>query len=533
MIRICAFVLVPVLVFLNITCKAPAKLAQNTGPYNLITTGELLYAAVNKAKPGDTVYIEDGTYKDLKLVISNNGEKAKPIRILARNPGKVFFTGDARIELRGDYLVLEGIYFKNGSRNPGKWASHGPGLVAVYGSYNRVTNCAFDAFDEASSAYISTSPAPDGKVPAHCRIDHCTFINKITFDQVINLNNTAAAVKEGPGGPPMYHRIDHNFFSNPPKPGNAGGAIRIGYYRNDTGRCLVDSNLFMRQDSEPEIITGKSQENIYYANTFLNCRGTLNFRHGDRQVAVNNFFVGNDNKYEYGGMFVWGSKHIIAANYFELPKTISSRGNAALYLNPGAVNSEHSLAFDLLIANNFFINVNGYAIHFNPLDERRKALCKENNLQFDTPHDLTIRGNLFFSNGKSKFPFFKNDYENMHLFQWSDNIAYGSETGMHVGDGIRRRAVLLSGSAGYYFPEASSGYYPADFTGIQNIEGIDLPLCQLVSRGIKGKPVGFSEVGVSWIKDIPEYARTGILPAAIQERFDRVLQSNNKKPGKK
>lgn len=63
----------------------------------------------------------------------------------------------------------------------------------------------------------------------------------------------------------MYHRIDHRFFSNPKKPGNAGGGIRIGYYRKDTGRCIVDSYLFMRQDSEPEIVTSKPQENVYYS----------------------------------------------------------------------------------------------------------------------------------------------------------------------------------------------------------------------------------------------------------------------------
>ena len=56
------------------------------------------------------------------------------------------------------------------------------------------------------------------------------------------------------------------------------------------GQCLVDSNYFERQDSEAEIITSKSQQNVYYNNVFKHCQGTLNFRHGDNQVAIANNF---------------------------------------------------------------------------------------------------------------------------------------------------------------------------------------------------------------------------------------------------
>ena len=160
-----------------------------------------------------------------------------------------------------------------------------------------MTECVFNDFDQVNSAYITTSLTFDKVVPKHCRIDHCVFVGKKTLDQVINLNNGTAAIKDGSySGPAMYHRIDHCFFSNPKKKGNAGGGIRIGYYRYDIGRCLVDSNLFQRQDSEGEIVTSKSQENVFYANTILNSQGTLNFRHGDKQVALNNFFISTDEK---------------------------------------------------------------------------------------------------------------------------------------------------------------------------------------------------------------------------------------------
>jgi chondroitin B lyase len=477
----------------------------------VVASNEAIYQAVKKVKPSGILQIADGTYKDIKLIISNSGKPDLPITIQAENPGKVFFTGDAKVEMRGEHLVLEGIWFKDGNRDIQKWKSHGPGLVAMYGSYNRVTACVFDCFDEANSAYITTSLTEDGKVPQYCRIDHCSFTDKITFDQVINLNNTAKAIKDGSaGGPAMYHRVDHCFFANPQKPGNAGGGIRIGYYRNDMGRCLVDSNLFMRQDSEAEIITSKSQENVFYGNTFLNCQGTMNFRHGDHQVAINNFYMGNDDKFGYGGMFVWGSKHVIACNYFELPETIKSRGNAALYLNPGPVASEHALAFDMLIVNNEFINVNGYAIHFNPLDERRKEYCAVNQLKFETPHQLVIEGNLFFRGKNYSYPFFKDDYFELGKNTWSGNMASGAATG-----------IMLD------IPASKSAYKPVEVNSIRPIEGIALDLNALVSQGVTGKPLTWDNVRPYWLKEMPgTYALTGKLSPDRAAKFKEVIKRN-------
>ena len=476
-----------------------------------IASKEALYRAVKQVKPGSILHIADGVYQDIQLIITNSGKPGKPITIKAEHPGKVFFTGDAKVEMRGEYLILEGIWFKDGNRDIQQWKSHGPGLVAMYGSYNRVTACVFDCFDEANSAYITTSLTADGKVPKYCRIDHCTFTDKITFDQVINLNNTAKAMEEGAaGGPAMYHRIDHCFFSNPPKPGNAGGGIRIGYGRNDMGRCLVDSNLFMRQDSEAEIITSKSQENVYYGNTYLNCQGTMNFRHGDHQVAINNFYIGTDQRFGYGGMFVWGSKHVIACNYFELPETIKSRGNAALYLNPGAMASAHALAFDMLIVNNTFANVNGYAIHFNPLDERRKEYCTSNQLKFETPHQLILKGNLFFRDKAYDFPFFKDDYFVAGRNSWTDNVASGAAIGIALN----------------IFADKAN-YKPVKVEGLKAIEGIQLDFNALINKGITGKPLTWDEIRPYWLKEMPgTYALTGKLSADRAAKFKEVIKRN-------
>ncbi|WP_353140227.1 chondroitinase-B domain-containing protein [Pseudopedobacter sp.] len=482
----------------------------------LVGSNKEIYQNLGQLKPGDTLFLKDGIYKDLQLIVRNSGTLEKPIVIAAKNGGKVFFTGDIKVELRGEHLVLKDIYFKDGNRDITKWSSHGPGLVAIYGSYNRVTGCVFNAFDQANSAYITISIPENGKVPKYCRIDHCVFTDKITFDQVINLNNRPRADKESKVlGEAMYHRIDHCFFSNPQKPGNAGGGIRIGYYRNDIGRCLVDSNLFVRQDSEAEIVTSKSQENIYYGNTFLNCQVTINFRHVDKQLALNNFFISSDDKYGYGGMFVWGSQHIIANNYFNLKKTIKARGNAALYLNPGPEASEHALAFNSLIVNNFFDNNSGYDINFQPLLERRKEFAKESGLEFKLPYNISVKGNLFVSRKQEKHEVFLGS---LHKIYFQNNFSSG------ISSSNPDLFQELKTDKTSYLPQDYEGYKLTQVNNIKNIEGIAIAIQETINQGIKGKPLTWDNVRPSWLAEIPgSYAKNGVLDQQTKEKFQQVI----------
>ncbi len=187
-----------------------------------VTNNNDVYKAVNKLQPGDSLIFKNGSYKDIQLLLIKNGSSKKPIVLIAETPGDVIFCGDVKVAMYGTFTELNGFYFIDGNRNPNQWKPHGPGLVAMYASYCRITNCAFNNFDEANSAYITTSLDEKGNMPTHCRIDHCSFTNKVTFDQVINLNNQSAPDKESKiVAKPMYHRIDHCFFSNPKKKGNA------------------------------------------------------------------------------------------------------------------------------------------------------------------------------------------------------------------------------------------------------------------------------------------------------------------------
>ena len=465
-----------------------------------------LQRKVDSLAPGDKLLLSDGEYRDLKLIINNSGEKDNPIVIKAINSGEVIFSGDSKVEIRGSHIVLDGIYFRDGARKAKEWKTHGPGLISIFGDYNRITNIAIHNFDNVDSPWISTELDSKGHVPKYNRIDHSSFTGKTTKDQVINLNNSKD--KNG-SGEAQYNRVDHCYFSNPKKQGNAGGAIRIGYYRNDIGRCLVDNNLFENQDSEPEIITSKSQENIYLNNTIKNSNGTLNFRHGDKQVAIGNYFIGTNAKKETGGMFVWGSGHTIAGNYFSLKRTIASRGNAAIYLNPGEPESEHALAYNNTIANNLFFDNQGYGISLDALYSRR---INDNALTENTKENKFIN-NIFVSNGNTKSAFdnqfkdlkrqdvlanniysnLQNGYDNDENII-SDNLKYKIENDIYV---IDKNSIQDYNEVEFFVKQIE---------GIENIQGLEngLNLNELAHKSVYyNKPLDFTDVGPSWLLEIP------------------------------
>ena len=458
--------------------------------------------------------------------------------------------GDAKVELNGQRIHFSGFYFKDGNRKPSEWKTHGPGLVTIRGSRVRITDCAFHEFDSANGGWITVTPGDDGDVPMYVRIDHCSFTHKPSFDQVINLNNcdrklwsqTYKRVDGAKGAPPMYHRLDHCYFSNPPKTGNAGGGIRVGTWRNDIGRCLIDNNLFERQDSEAEIVTSKSRENIYYNNTFKNCQGTLNFRHGDNQYAVGNRFLATDEKFGYGGMFVWGSGHGIIGNQFDLRRTRKARGEACIYLNAGVKGSEFARADDSVIANNQIIVDQGSIVDTSALLERRVTWAKKEH-GIEDHKNLLPKGNRFLGNlmhtSHKDYPAFSG--KAVANQTWEGNLLAGIPRSS-IPEGVRLTKINLSMGADGSRSLKNSGeekrssiiklnvdsHLPVDPNALITGKASPLPdspaitLDDLVD---KKPPLNFADVGPSWLDKNPS---TYAVDGKVEGRLEALLKDAQK-----
>ena len=80
----------------------------------LVENKEALYKALKDLEAGDVVTLKNGVWKDVQIKLRGKGTASNPIVLKAETPGKVTIEGESYIKFGGEYLVVEGLHFKNG-----------------------------------------------------------------------------------------------------------------------------------------------------------------------------------------------------------------------------------------------------------------------------------------------------------------------------------------------------------------------------------------------------------------------------------
>ena len=314
--------------------------------------------AVTAAKPGDSITLSEGEWKDAKLLLDTQGTAEAPVTLRAAQPGKTVITGKSRLRFGGNHLVVTGLFFKG--------AHHKSDLIEFRkdskapSSHCRLTECALvdcNAPQAKETRWI-------GLYGQHNRIDHCWIQGKTTRGTtlVVWLNGQTAE-----------HRIDHNYFGpRPPLKINGGETIRVGDSKSSMQVCrtIVEANCFEQCDGEAEIISNKSCENIYRRNTFRRCSGALTLRHGNDCLVEGNFFFGENSK-NAGGVRIIGERHRVTGNLFQDLGGLETR--AALCLVNGLKDSPLNGYFqvrDAQITRNTWLNCR-QPIYIGQSDEDR------------------------------------------------------------------------------------------------------------------------------------------------------------------
>ena len=130
--------------------------------------------AVAHAKPGDTIVLANGEWKDVELIFKGKGTEDKPITLTAQTPGEVVITGRSNLSLSGEYLVVDGLVFTRGYTPTGEVIAFRTSPTAL-ASYSRLTNVVIDNFSHPERQLSDLWLAIYGK---HNRIGHNTFVNK-------------------------------------------------------------------------------------------------------------------------------------------------------------------------------------------------------------------------------------------------------------------------------------------------------------------------------------------------------------------
>jgi poly(beta-D-mannuronate) lyase len=307
-------------------------LAKADAAEHRVSTAAEIAAIANQLRPGDVIFLADGTWTDQAILFRAKGSANKPITLRAQTYGKVILTGASSLTIDGEHLIASGLYFKNGTT-----ASDG---VALKGHDCRLLETAI--VDCTYKFYVRL-------YGDHNRVDHCYLAGKTSESPTLQVEAE---------GQPNHHRIDHNHFGpRPPLGRNGGETIRVGYSHQsmNNSSTIVEHNLFDRCDGELEIISSKSCNNIYRYNTFLDCAGMLTLRHGNRCRVEANYFIAH-HKRGSGGIRVIGEEHTVINNY------IDGVTQGGIWITSGIPNSElrgYFQARDCLIAFNTIVDSAG------------------------------------------------------------------------------------------------------------------------------------------------------------------------------
>jgi len=320
-------------------------------------------AAMGSAQAGDTLVMRNGVWMSQDIIFEGHGAPDAPITLRAETPGQVLLTGASRLRIGGSHLVVDGLYFKDGSLN-----QFGTNIAVVEfraafareAYFCRLTNSVIENYNPPPPIDMSNQYKWVSLYGAWNRVDHCTFKGKTNIGSLLTV---VRATSE-----PQYHLIEHNHFADreplgrDPATGNlfnGGEIIRIG----DSAQSLsdsftrVESNLFERCNGEIEIVSSKSGGNAFRYNTFRKSQGTLTLRHGNGALVEGNFFLG-ENEPDTGGIRVIGEDHVLINNYFSGIAGARDNWRAAVTLANGRVDSPLSGYFQVkraLIAHNTFV----------------------------------------------------------------------------------------------------------------------------------------------------------------------------------
>lgn len=355
--------------------------------------------AMGKLVPGDALVMEAGNWKDADLLFQAKGTAEKPITLKAAQAGVVELTGNSKLGIAGEHLVVEGLWFHNAlpekediisfradSKNP---ANH-----------CRLVNCAITqdvaSKDSQERKWVSLYGESN-------TVERCHFEGKTSKGTLL------VAWLSGDGA---KHRIAQCYFGSRPKLGKNGGEIiRLGDSASSmmSANCVVEGNYFEHCDGEAECISNKSCDNIYRGNVFVECQGTLTLRHGNRCLVEGNFFHGNHRK-ETGGIRIIGEDHQVKHNYLEAIAGDEIR--TAICLMNGIVNSPANGYFQVkkaLVEGNAIMDC-PHAILIGFADEDVKAPLAPEGVQF--------RKNTVFSKSASEVK----TLDPKTQVEWTDNL---------------------------------------------------------------------------------------------------------------
>ena len=308
-----------------------------------------LKKAIDNATAGDVITLKNGVWKDVAIHFIAKGTERSPITLRAETPGMVSLEGQSYLKFGGEYLTVEGLYFKNGY-TPTESVITFKINNDTLGNHCSITNCVIENYNQPHR------DKPDHWVEfwgRHNSMDHCYLAGKS------NQGPTVRVDIRGNQNIKNYHQITNNHFGpRPRKGGPKAETIQIGDSGTSMSPCnmTIANNLFERCNGEVEVISSKTNFNEFRNNVFYKCEGSLVTRHGNYCTIDGNYFIGDESE-NVGGVRIINTGHWVTNNYFYNLKGKEFKSPIAVMNGiPKSPLNRYNQVTDVVIAHNSWIN---------------------------------------------------------------------------------------------------------------------------------------------------------------------------------
>ncbi|GLQ22536.1 hypothetical protein GCM10007853_04100 [Algimonas ampicilliniresistens] len=401
-----------------------------------------LTSAIETAKPGDAIVLANGVWTDAEILFTGSGTADSPITLRAETPGQVILSGQSNLRLAGDYLIVDGLVFRDGFTPTSS-------VIEFRRSYTElannsvVRNTVIDGFSNPERFETDSWVMMYGR-NNRFENNHLAGKGNQGVTMAVRLNSEASQ-KNG-------HVIANNYFGPRPNLGSNGGeTLRIGTSHHSLSDSLtvVENNVFDRTNGELEVISVKSGRNELRGNTFLAARGTLTMRHGNNNVIERNVFLG-DGADHTGGIRVINAGQQVRDNYMEA-LTGTRFGGAFTIMNgvpDSPINRYHQVR-DAVVENNSIIGSDRIQLGAGSDTERSAA-----------PQDSVFQNNLIAREAEGAV---FQVYDDMSGITFTSNVVAGPGDPV-FDEGFTRKPFNLSREANglLYPPSDVSAGAPRD-----------------------------------------------------------------------
>lgn len=409
---------------------------------SVVKDKEGLQAAIESAKPGTTIIMANGVWKDVNIQFTGNGTADQPIILKAETAGKVFLEGKSDLKFGGNYLEVHDLYFRNG---------HTPSRAVIafkigkdkIASHCRVTNTVIEDYNQLRRDKRDHWIEFWGR---HNQMDRCYLAGKS------NEGPTLRVDIKGRESINNYHQIINNYFGpRPRKGGPKAETIQIG----DSGTSMspsytnISNNLFDRCNGEVEVISSKTNFNEFRNNVFYKSEGSLVTRHGNYCIIDGNYFIGDENN-NVGGVRLINTGHWVTNNYFYNLKGTEFRSPLAIMNGiPKSPLNRYNQVTDVVVAHNTWVNCQS-PWHFGVgTNISQKDVLPKSEIRSARPIRTVVANNLIYNEKGDENPIVAHDEIDGITFKY--NLINNQNTDFEKVDGVITSSMEVAGINDYLF----------------------------------------------------------------------------------